>query len=318
MYNIDRFIPVIYHLKSISTIFSDKGNHYQMFCPFCNDSTRKNNPNHGHCYVSKELPVYYCHRCGASGTILSLLVYTNFNDIDTINSLKQFVKYNFVKDHLYQPSSKKISEYQIQQFIKNKIYNISSQELDLFENYVFSRLGEINYAKFLIYPDYINVVNNESYKLLSVCFNNNYNQFIESRFINPVGKIRYKKNDKNLQYFFQKWDFENINNIIITEGIFDILNLYLYNNIFRKNTFYLSMCGKKYLGTIESLLYQELLFGDYQINLVFDNDNKYIKSTILKCQRLIQIINSNITLKGWVPIETVKDTGDYPCLVEFW
>ena len=207
MYNIDRFIPVVYHLKYISNIFIDKGNHYQMFCPFCNDATRRDNPNHGHCYVSKELPVYYCHRCGASGTILSLLIYTDFDDIDTINSLKQFVKYNFVKDHLYQSTPKKVDQYQTHQFIKNKIFNMNKQELDLFEKYVYLRLGEINYARFLIYPDYVNLTDKETHKLLSVCFNNNYNQFIESRFVNPVGKLRYKKNNKNLQYFFQKWDF---------------------------------------------------------------------------------------------------------------
>jgi len=317
MYNIDKFIPVIYHLKQISNIFADKGNHYQMFCPFCNDSTRKENPNHGHCYVSKELPVYYCHRCGASGTIMSLLIYTNFEDVDTINDLKQFVKYDFVKDHLYNSSKKSVNELDLYQFIKNKINNIDNEELTLFKNNIYQRLGEINYGKFLIYPDYINIANNESHKLLSVCFNNRDNQFIESRFINPVGKIRYKKNNKNFQYFFQKWNFENINNIIITEGVFDVLNLYLYNNSFRSlNNFYLSMCGKRYLGTIESLLYQELLFGEYQINLIFDNDNKYINFTLAKCKKIAQIINNNITIKGWVPLNSIKDTGDYPCLIE--
>lgn len=316
MYDLNKFIPIIYHLKNISSIFEDKGNHYQIFCPFCNDSTRRHNPTHGHCYVSKELPVYYCHRCGASGTILSLLIYTDFKDVDTINSIKQFVKYNFVKDHLYNTTPKTISTQQTHQFIKSKIYNMGEYELDLFENYIYSRLGEVNYSRFLIYPDHINISGNESADLLSVCFNNNHNQFIESRFVNPIGKIRYKKNNKNFQYFFQEWDFENVNNIIITEGVFDILNIYLYNNIFERHSFYLSMGGKKYLGTIESLLYQELLFGEYQINLIFDNDNKYIIPTLLKCKRMIGVINNNITLKGWTPIQTLNDVGDYPALVE--
>ncbi|MCF7910819.1 hypothetical protein K9L16_04045, partial [Candidatus Pacearchaeota archaeon] len=56
MYELNKIQPILYHLDHISNIFADKGSHYSMFCPFCNDATRKNNPQHGHCYVSKNLP----------------------------------------------------------------------------------------------------------------------------------------------------------------------------------------------------------------------------------------------------------------------
>lgn len=311
MYEINRFPQIIYHLKNISSMFVDKGSHYMMFCVFCNDATRKDNPSHGHCYVSKELPVYYCHRCNSAGTILKLLFYTNFQDSDTINQLKGFVKFNFVKDYIYQKQTPKTNYYDTVRYVKNKIFNINKEDLELFENYVYQRLGCINYSEFFIYPDYINPYNNEV-NLLSVCFNNNVNQFIEGRFINPFQNLRYKKNKQHYHYYFQEWSFEKINNVIIAEGIFDLLNTYIYNK-FDKG-FYLSMSGKRYLTMLESLIYRDLLTKECRINLIFDNDNNYIQSTIWKCRRLTETINNNIEIVGYKPLENFKDIGEYPSL----
>lgn len=314
MYNIDNFPQIRYHLKNISSIFDDKGNHFAIFCPFCNDSTRKPDPNHGHCYISKELPVYYCHRCDSAGTILKLLISTDFDDIDTINQLKSFVKFNFVKDHLYQKPKHKVDYYDTINFIKRKIFNIDNQELEKFNNYVKIRLGNINYSKFLIYPDYLKPYKNLSYDLLTVCFNNRANNFIEGRFVNPINNLRYKRNEKAI-YYFQKWDFEAIENIIITEGVFDLLNIYIYNNMFN-NSFYLSMSGKRYLSILEQILYQELLFKSCRVNLVFDNDNKYIERTLWKCRLLVKDINNDIEVVGWKPNYLFKDAGQYPLLTK--
>jgi len=314
-FKIDKFPQIHYHLKNISkNMFVDKGSHYMMFCPFCNDATRKPNPSHGHLYLSKEIPVYFCHRCDSAGSILKLLIETNFDDLDTINQLKSYVKYNFIKDHLYQKPKHKTNYYDTINFVKNKIFNLEPQELEKFNEYLKLRLGTINYSKFLIYPNYLKPYKKLSYGLLSVCFNNRENDFIEGRFINPINNIRYQRNDKAI-YYFQNWDFENINNIVISEGAFDLLNVYIYTNYF-KNGFYLAMSGKRYLSILEKILYQELLFKSCQINLIFDNDNKYIESTLWKCKTLVKTINTNIDIIGWVPYHTFKDTGQYPILVQ--
>ena len=316
MYDINKFPQILYHLKNISNIFADKGSHINMFCPFCNDATRKPNPSHGHCYISKELPVYYCHRCGEAGTIMKLLFYTEFDDIDTINQLKGFIKFNFVKDYVYQKVEKKVDYRDLIKFINYKINNINHDHLSKFEDYVNYRLGHINYGKFLLYPDFIKPFEKTDYQLLSACFNNSLNQFIEGRFINPIQKMRYNKNKQNYQYFFQNWDFERINEIVITEGAFDLLNIYLYENKFNKDTFYLSMSGKRYITVLESLIYQELLLKSCRIHIIFDNDNKYMNSTINKCKNLVNTINTDIDIFGWKPYNLFKDVGQYPILTK--
>lgn len=317
MYNIKDYPQIEYHLKNISNIFEDKNSHIVIFCPYCGDATRKQNPNHGHCYISKNLPVYYCHRCDSAGSILKLLIDTNFDDINTINQLKSFIKYNFIKDYLYYQKPKYKSDYySTLKFIKNKIFSLNQQELKTFNNYVKLRLGDINYSKFLIYPNYIKPYQKLNYDLLAVCFNNRNNDFIEGRFIEPINNIRYKRSDKAI-YYFQNWNFEDISDIVITEGTFDLLNIYIYNNLFNKlSTFYLSMSGKRYLSILEQILYQELLFKKCRINLIFDNDNKYIKPTIWKCKMLIQNINNSIEIIGWTPHYTFKDAGQYPLLIK--
>ena len=93
MFNIDKFHSIIHHLQSISlNMFKSVKQHYMMFCPFCDDANRKaGHISHGHCYISKEYPVFYCQRCSTGGSILKLLLFTDFNDEETINLLKQFI-----------------------------------------------------------------------------------------------------------------------------------------------------------------------------------------------------------------------------------
>ena len=100
MYNIDKYYPIVHHLQSISpNMFKQIKQHYMMFCPFCDDANRKSGYiSHGHCYVSKEYPVFYCQRCSVGGSIIKLLLFTDFNNEEVINELKQFVNTNVVKD----------------------------------------------------------------------------------------------------------------------------------------------------------------------------------------------------------------------------
>ena len=316
MYELNKIQPILYHLEYIANgMFKDKGSHYMTFCHFCNDMTRKHNPNHGHCYVSKNLPVYYCHRCGSAGTILKLLIYTNFQDQDIIDYLKSFMKYNFVKDYIYLTPKIKYDKIALLNSISKRIKSVSEKDILSFNNYLSSRLGNINYSKFLLYPLYISPTEeNDSYKVLTVAFNNSNNEFCGARLINQIGKIRYKK--EKSWYFFQPFKFnENIKNIIISEGMFDILNLYLYGNYFTKgNSFYMSISGKNYMSVIESLIFQELLIGKFNIHIILDSDNKYLKQIKNMLFKLIKTLNNEINIHIWKPVNGLKDTGEYPLI----
>lgn len=327
MYDLTKLPSISHHLSSIAGgMWVDKGSHYNSFCPFCDDQTRKYNPSHGHLYVAKILPVFICHRCSASGSILKLLAFTNFDDQETLNYLRSILKFNFSKDYFSSNKPKiKQTTQQLSKVITEKIKSVDENSLNIFNSYLYSRLGTINYSKFLLYPEFIQPNDKINQKVLSVAFNNSLNNYCGARLINQIGKIRYKT-QKDAYYFFQPYDFENINNIIISEGLFDILNIYLYNNTFsHRDSFYMSISGKNYISAIEKLICQELLIGKFNINLIIDIDEKYNTSNstktyinILKykAEKICNKLNQNISISIYKPVEGLKDIGEYPLLIK--
>lgn len=329
MYNLTKLYSVVNHLKFISPgMFQDKGSHIAMFCQFCDDATRKPNPQHGHLYVSKNLPVFYCQRCAETGTILKLLLSTGFDDQEAISYLSGFLKYYFTKDYFkinQRRKSKKKKINEIKNFTLNKLWNLRKENRDNYEmfiNYIKNRIGNVDFTKFFIYPDYIEFKKNElAFKYFSCCFLNRFGNFSTARVIEKNSYYRFRNSNDNSLYFFQKNDFEKYNQIVLSEGVFDILNTYLYNSKFdMENTFYASVNGKKFISNIEYLTITELLLGDYEINIVFDNDDENFKKTIKIARKIVNSFNNNITIKGWLPSfnlnQRVKDTGDFPSITE--
>lgn len=315
MYDLTKLPQVLYHLKLVANgMLVDKGSHYMTFCPFCDDMNRKLNPSHGHCYLSKTLPVYYCHRCGSAGSVLKLLIYTDFDDNETLNYLKSFMKYNFVKDYISDKPKVKFDPKLLNSNIVDKIKSMNIKNLTIFNDYLNDRIGCVKYSKFLLYPVFISPNQNIKQKVLTVGFNNSLNNFVGARLIQPINKIRYKTNP-NSWYFFQEFNFEKINNIIICEGVFDILNVYLYCYEFNyRDSFYMSMSGKNYLSVLEKLIIQELLIGDFHIHFILDSDNKYINFIKYKATKLCTLLNSNICISIWMPISPLNDLGDFPLM----
>jgi hypothetical protein len=100
----------------------------------------------------------------------------------------------------------------------------------------------------------------------------------------------------------------NINNsIVICEGAFDSINMYNYLVSF-KNSFFIAAGGAALHKLFNIILSQFLLIGKYTINIVVDNDYKFIDSIINGCKYYSQI-NSEIILKFWKPI-MFKDVSD--------
>ena len=317
MYDLTKLLSVLYHLKSVANgLLVDKGSHYMTFCPFCNDQFRKINPSHGHLYISKTLPVYYCHKCGASGNVLRLLIEVDFDDQETLNYIKSFMKFNFVKDYIKDRPKTKFNQIKLTEFISNKIKKISPENLSIFNDYLTSRLGVIPYTKFLLYPVLIQPNDKIKQEFLAVGFNNSNNIFVGARLMKQVGKIRYKTNPNSL-YYFQEFNFEKITNIVLSEGVFDILNVYLYTTNFNyQDTFFMSMSGKNYLSVLERLIIQDLLIGDFHIHFILDSDNKYGKFLKFKAERLANLFNPDIKISIWKPVDPLNDLGDFPLMEE--
>lgn len=282
---------IILHFRKISPgMFRNLGKEIMIHCPFCNDAMRQNSSDHGHLYFSIDFPVFNCFRCNTSGTLIKFLILTDFVDEDVFNYLKQFIHHNFTKDiqirkydYNLNKIKKKIIAY-LTKFIKD-----NKKEFNIFKNYLYERIGEFVFADFLVVPK---IEENN----ISCCFYNSEGIMITKRFIKD-NKKRYQK--KSGRYFFQNKDFSKYKNIVIAEGPFDIITLYLFNLKF-DNSLFFALCGKNYLNFLEESILNDMIIGEYNINLIFDNDYNYI-NTYNKCKILTRNLNKDITLNGFVP-----------------
>lgn len=320
MFDITKLSPVIFHLQQISpNMFKDTGGELIIHCPFCDDALRPNALSHGHCYLAKNSPVFNCFRCNASGTLVKFLLLTDFHDQDVFAYISSFVKFNFSKEyHSFKTKqvlyNKEYNEIQV----TNKILKFAEEypkEYNTYKKYLYSRIGEINLIPFLIYPNWVSPKKDKTTSL-ACSFLNSKLELTTSRFINHKF-FRYKDEECDIGYYFQEKNFEKYTTICMTEGVFDLLNLYIYTNYFDKNdTFWVAVKGKKFLSAIEQLTHQDLLLGQYNIHIIFDQDVQYYKSFLFKANMLSSQFNNSIKITGWKPDVSFSDPGQYPTIVE--
>ena len=314
MYNLKTITPVIRHLQKISPgMFRDTGGELMIFCPYCDDSKRKNASNHGHMYLAVNMPVFNCFRCDTSGTIIRFLIDTGFTDEEVLKYIASFVKYKFVKNY---SKTSIVNNQIITQLYKqnvdrvNKFKNEKTDQFLRFKQYLTKRIGGVDYNIFFIFPYFLD---SKGQKYLSCGFNNSDNEIIGYRLIDSHPYFRYKKNPN--QYHFQSRDFDKYQEITIGEGPFDIITLYLYNKLF-KDSYFLCLNGKNYVSTIEKLVMKYILIGNYRINLIFDRELKNPSLTLRKCQYIAEQYNEEIEIKAYLPIPPFQDTGQFPQVME--
>jgi hypothetical protein len=315
MYDLKKITPVLRHLQKISpNMYRDIGGEIMIHCYSCDDASRRNASNHGHLYLATNAPVFNCFRCGTSGTIIRLLIETGFNDEEVIKYISSFIRYNFIKNYSRQLTTNSTT---VDQILEQNIYRIikfkkeKKDEFNLFKNYINERIGNVDYNTFLIYPTFIN----DGIKDLTSCaFNNASDEFVTARVIGE-SKIRYKNSDQSSLYYFQPQNYERFNRVVIGEGPFDIITLYLYSNVF-KDCLFISISGKKYISSLELLITKFMLIGEYEINLIFDSEFKFKEPTIIRSRFLSEKYNQNIIVRGFAPLEPFGDTGDFPQVME--
>ena len=134
MFDIQNIPSIVNHLQNISQIYKIiNQTELQIHCPFCDDSIRPNAQNHGHLYIQTEEHDFYCFRCDSSGTLLKLLISTDFEDKEILKLLASKIKYNFSKDY-YSIKTKKIDRQIIKKKIKNYFINIIKNDLNLYNS----------------------------------------------------------------------------------------------------------------------------------------------------------------------------------------
>lgn len=310
MFSLENYPTIQHHLRTISTIYkpTSGGSWIQIFCPYCDDSTRKANPTHGHCYIASQFPYFICFRCNVNGSLLKLLLDTNFTDANTIEEIKRFVHTNF-KYH----RSKRVSltHKDTQQIITDFLNFRSSNPtyFDLFLDYIYKRCLHINPIDFNLKPTLL------ENRYLAVSFQNYYNQPCGFRYINHPRK-RYTYQQRNYYYFQDLSKIIYYPNIVLCEGTFDLINLYSYSVNFNKiKSFFIAIGGSSFESCVRYLVSNFLLIGPYCFNIVFDNDFKFKKYTIHRLYKIISELNSEIQFKFYEPIAG-KDVSDCQLLNE--
>jgi hypothetical protein len=310
-FNLLKIPEVISHLKKISNLYKQiNDKEIQIFCPYCNDATRKHNPTHGHLYLSVHSPVFHCFRCNASGVLTKLLYDTGFDDIEILKYIHSFVNYRFSKDFLVGVRREVPKRLEFQRELQNQNQNFilsNYKEYTIIRKFIYEKIGFVtDYTKFNILPGIYTEYQTKKQHLVVYFVNDNLQHQL-CRFLFPI-KRRYKK------FLPGKFSFQNnptnYTSFTISEGPFDIINLFLYNPDFR-NTFLYSINSKNYIKSAEDLIISEMLIGKFQLNIIFDPDIKYtyfIKKRILK---IINRLNDNIELKCYVPTCPKLDVGDF-------
>lgn len=314
MFNLEQYPSILLHFKSISRIFKrHSSGWYEIFCPYCDDATRKANPNHGHFNLSPDAPFGHCFRCGAAYSLYKILIDTGFKNQQILDEVSKFgnITYN---------SSKKIkfSSSELEDELNFKLIQTLNEfkqkyfkDYLKFEEYIYNRCFEIDILKYLLVPSYIQ--NNLVVKIL-----NKSGKTVTNRFINPTdpSKRYFIPNDKPFYYFQNIENIIDYENIIICEGAFDLINLHKYNNTFNAyNSFYISIGGSNYKTAIQSIVSNFLLIGNYNINIVLDNDRlEFIDYLTQSIMQATIVLNPQLEFNFYKP-SLFKDVSDC-CLIE--
>ncbi|MEM3453217.1 MAG: hypothetical protein QW835_06300 [Candidatus Hadarchaeum sp.] len=296
MFRVEDHPEVLSHLRKISPLFRVIGREIMIFCPYCGDAHRKPDPKHGHLYISMDVPVFHCFRCNTSGHLNRLLSDTD-SEIRIEDGVRQFKVSN-----LFCSDPKEFCLAETMDFAKK-----NSRKFEKFISYMAERFGcrhgHLDLSTFLICPELIDGA-------LYATFYNFEGKPIISRSIDS--SCRYRKRSPGF-YFFQEPVFDVYRELVIAEGPFDIISLYLYNRDF-SNCFFVAACGKRYSGVVEHFL-PDLLFGRHSIHMVFDKDVNEADSELWfrRVKKLVRV-NRRIEVKRYRSV--LKDPAELADVME--
>jgi len=237
---IDSEIELFLKAKSRIYKYTSGGTEIQMFCPYCGDEFRKQNPRWGHLYISVEKGFFYCHRCQSKGTIIKLLTDLGYENQEKLNQLARIigvkniyakmedVKTTIDDTTIFEPRN---LDKQTVAYLKERIVNFSIQDI---YNYRIDCPAE------------------------KVVFYNN--EPIIERYIN---KKIYKKLVSNQYYMIKKSEYS----FVIAEGPFDVINI---DKVFDSASTKICIGGKAYITAFKNIA--QTLLNIYAITIYVDSD----------------------------------------------
>lgn len=312
MFRLEDYPEILQHLNGISRICKrESTGWYQIFCPFCDDATRKLNPDHGHFHVASTYPFGHCFRCGVRVGLDQLLEATNFPNNELINKIRRkggVVYVNHKRTYTSYTERPKLynsmlSDYD--QFAKK--YPIHFNQ---FKNYIYHRCLDVDPIDFFMVP----VISKDQLHA-GVNFLNFDGVDVTTRFLS--GKTRYKAGAKGVLYYFQ--DIRNLDecsDIVFTEGAFDLINLYNYCPWFdKKSTFFVTFGGIYYKQNVINVVKNHLMIGDYRIHIIFDRGVKNMNKITYEINTNLDVLNPKLSTNYYLPLRS-KDVSDCMLLTQ--
>lgn len=304
MFRLEDYPEILAHLSGISTIFKqDSPGWYQMFCPFCDDATRKANPDHGHFHVASSFPFGHCFRCGIRVGLDHLLRITNFQNQDIINKIQR--KSGVTHVNVKRTTTTYVERHVLYQNILSRysdFYRSYPMHFTMFRDYIYTRCLDIDPIRFFIQP-----AMSRNQQNIGVNFLNYDGVDITTRFLS--GPKRYQTANKGVLYYFQNIrNIDDYTDIVFTEGAFDLINLYNYCPVFT-NAFFITFGGIYYKQNVVNVVKNHLLVGKYRIHVVFDFGVKHFNKIMYEIDNSMSVLNPEISTFYYIPPKS-KDVSE--------
>ena len=288
-------------------------------CPFCEMNAKK---KHYHLWISKTAPIFHCFSCEVGGGLYKLLQKVAGTDVSEKYVDKELVK--------------KVSKDQIQRVEEPK-KRLQLPELDevtfhLKSLFMKKRLGYTNMpmssVKGLIFDankfwEMNNIpITSDLFRMKDFLQQNFVGALTENetkvifRNIDPESEFRYYKyqirETEFLDYYKLVGGDYYSNQVVLAEGIFDILSENLFDNLGLRNStkLYAAALSKGYESLIKSLVFHENIFKQ-NVVILSDQDVDINKYKNLKKYNGY-LINSLVVYYN----RSGKDFGTFPVLPE--
>lgn len=215
-------------------------------CPFCGDSVK--HLNAGHFYVAKHYPSFHCFRCGTKGHISKLEKFLNESSKVDYSSFISFKLpkinitdiFNYIDD-LIEESCETFNKQELTYFMKRcRLNTITYKEIKKFG------LLSQTVAKRYINSYNTNIMNSSrtwTIRGFGTALSGRSHNKEDIRYYNQnIDLIPWKEYINTDCYFIKDEQLFNYypnyipNNLIIAEGVYDIVPLYLNSNKYMINT----------------------------------------------------------------------------------
>ena len=217
-------MQILETLQSKLTYIKSNRRHYIFRCPFCGDSQ---DTTHGHLYVAIDKPVFRCVRCGVGGHLFYLLKELNLEkDIN----IEDFYDTSLLLSNV--------------SLLKNISFNLNTeQHEDFIKDYIKQRIGidtilpEFNILSYKTYYDIVKNRLNDTVFDKGICFLTYYRKRMVLRVLDDIfyRYYNYSLGDGNDTYIINNnidiVKFRQHKTVVIAEGAFDILNVYVHRYI---------------------------------------------------------------------------------------